>query len=108
MLYWLCSPFMRSPQKGATSTLYCAVSPEVEGISGKYFDSNCTLVLPQALAQDPDLGQRLWEALEKATGLKTDGSQQAVSGPLPRGRLGASPSFLAGGAEKLLLSNADL
>uniref|UniRef100_A0A8C5SG35 Retinol dehydrogenase 11 n=1 Tax=Laticauda laticaudata TaxID=8630 RepID=A0A8C5SG35_LATLA len=108
MLYWLCSPFMKSPQKGATSTLYCAVSPEAEGISGKYFDSNCTLVLPQALAQDPALGQRLWDALEKATGLKTDGSQQAVSGPLPRGRLGASPSFLAGGAEKLLLSNVDL
>ncbi|XP_039189771.1 uncharacterized protein C2orf81 homolog isoform X4 [Crotalus tigris] len=86
LLYRLCSPFMRSPQKGATSTLYCAVAPEVEGISGKYFDSNCTLVLPQDLAQDPGLGQRLWDALEKATGLKTEGSHQAVSGPLGRER----------------------
>lgn len=71
----------QSPQKGATSTLYCAVAPEVEGISGKYFDSNCALVLPQALAQDPGLGQRLWDALEVATGLKTAGSHQVVSGP---------------------------
>ncbi|KAG8134245.1 hypothetical protein E2320_007391 [Naja naja] len=123
LLYWLCSAFMRVSQaarqqqlqqqvllapKGAISTLYCAVAPEVKGISGKYFDSNCTLVLPQALAQDPALGQRLWDALEKATGLKMDRSQQAVSGPLPRGRSGASPSFMAGGAEKLLLSNMDL
>ncbi|XP_058049034.1 retinol dehydrogenase 11-like [Ahaetulla prasina] len=84
LLYWLCSPFMRSPQKGATSTLYCAIAPEMEGISGKYFDSNCTLVLPQALAHEPGLSQRLWDALEKATGLKTDRSQQAVSGPLQR------------------------
>ncbi|KAL7975880.1 hypothetical protein Chor_011795 [Crotalus horridus] len=76
----------QSPQKGATSTLYCAVAPEVEGISGKYFDSNCTLVLPQDLAQDPALGQRLWDALEKATDLKTEGSHQAVSGPLGRER----------------------
>ncbi|KAG8148069.1 hypothetical protein E2320_000052 [Naja naja] len=94
LLYWLCSAFMRSPQKGAISTLYCAVAPEVKGISGKYFDSNCTLVLPQALAQDPALGQRLWDALEKATGLKMD-SQQAVSGPLPRGVRGFS-LFMAG------------
>ncbi|XP_034281977.1 retinol dehydrogenase 12-like isoform X2 [Pantherophis guttatus] len=86
LLYWLCSPFMRSPQKGAISTLYCAVAPEMEGISGKYFDSNCTLVPPQALAQEPGLGQRLWDALEKATGFKTDGSQQVVSGPLQRER----------------------
>ncbi|XP_070612900.1 retinol dehydrogenase 12-like [Erythrolamprus reginae] len=82
LLYLLCSPFMKSPQEGATSTLYCAVAPEVEGISGKYFDSSCQLVLPQALARDPDQGQRLWEALEKVTGLKADGSQQAASGPL--------------------------
>ncbi|KAM3831529.1 retinol dehydrogenase 12-like [Vipera latastei] len=81
LLYRLCSPFMKSPPKGATSTLYCAVAPEVEGISGKYFDSNCALVLPQALAQDPGLGQSLWDALEVATGLKTAGSHQVVSGP---------------------------
>lgn len=76
----------QSPQKGATSTLYCAVAPEMEGISGKYFDSNCTLVLPQALVHEPGLGQRLWDALEKATGFKTDGSQQMVLGPLQRER----------------------
>ncbi|GFS11726.1 retinol dehydrogenase 14 [Elysia marginata] len=29
--------FFDSPEIGAQTTLYCAVSPEVEGVSGRYF-----------------------------------------------------------------------
>ncbi|XP_063166084.1 retinol dehydrogenase 11-like [Candoia aspera] len=72
LLYSLCGIFLKSAQEGAISTLYCAVAKEVDGISGKYFDSNCTLRLPQALAQEPSMGHRLWDALEKATGLRKD------------------------------------
>ncbi|KAH0615670.1 hypothetical protein JD844_025969 [Phrynosoma platyrhinos] len=71
--------FLKGPKEGATSTLYCAVAKEVEGISGKYFDSDCSLALPLALAEDPAVGRKLWEASEKLTGLgergKADGGQ---------------------------------
>ncbi|XP_042322927.1 retinol dehydrogenase 11-like [Sceloporus undulatus] len=67
--------FLKGPREGATSTLYCAVSKEVEGISGKYFDSDCSLALPLALAEDPAVGRKLWEASEKLTGLGRRGPQ---------------------------------
>ncbi|XP_060102091.1 retinol dehydrogenase 12-like [Heteronotia binoei] len=69
LLYSLCSPFIKSAEEGAVSTLYCAVSREVEGITGKYFDSDCSLVLPSDSAQDPGIAHKLWDALEQLTGL---------------------------------------
>ena len=30
-------PFMRSPEKGAATSIYLASSPEVEGVTGRYF-----------------------------------------------------------------------
>ena len=33
-LVWL---FMTTPAQGAQTSLYCAVSAELEGVSGKYF-----------------------------------------------------------------------
>nr|XP_020650813.1 retinol dehydrogenase 11-like [Pogona vitticeps] len=61
--------FLKTPKEGATSALYCAVSREVEGVSGKYFDSDCSLTLPLALAEDPAVGRKLWDAAEAAIGL---------------------------------------
>ncbi|KAJ7327330.1 hypothetical protein JRQ81_017089 [Phrynocephalus forsythii] len=61
--------FLKTAKEGATSTLYCAISQEVEGISGKYFDSDCSLTLPLALAEDPAVGRKLWDAAEKLTSL---------------------------------------
>ncbi|XP_015275264.1 PREDICTED: retinol dehydrogenase 13 [Gekko japonicus] len=65
----------RSAEEGATSTLYCAVSREVEGITGKYFDSDCSLVLPADRAQDPGIARKLWDALEQLTGLRDGGTK---------------------------------
>lgn len=59
----------QSAEQGAVSTLYCAISEEVSGITGKYFDSDCGLVLPSAAARDAGLARKLWEESERLTGL---------------------------------------
>ena len=58
-------------EQGAVSTIYCAVSEEVSGISGKYFDSDCSLTLPSAAARDAGLARKLWEESERLTGLSS-------------------------------------
>ncbi len=50
----------RSPEKGAETTIYLASSPEVEGVTGKYFsDSQLTQTAPQAA--DAAAAKKLWE-----------------------------------------------
>ncbi|XP_060635469.2 retinol dehydrogenase 13-like [Anolis sagrei] len=69
LLFNICSIFLKTPKDGATSTIYCAISQQVEGISGKYFDSDCSLAVPLPLAEDPAIGRKFWEAAERVTGL---------------------------------------
>ncbi|XP_061688043.1 retinol dehydrogenase 12 isoform X2 [Syngnathoides biaculeatus] len=59
--------FFKSAEEGAVSAIYCAVSEEAEGISGKYFDSDCSLVLPAPLARDTALGVKDFEICERLT-----------------------------------------
>ncbi|XP_059326404.1 retinol dehydrogenase 13-like [Ammospiza nelsoni] len=73
VLFALLRPFMKSPQQGAASTIFCSISEEAEGISGKYFDSSCRLALPSELARDAALARKLWEASERLTGLTEQG-----------------------------------
>ncbi|XP_072718398.1 retinol dehydrogenase 12-like [Ciconia boyciana] len=68
-LFILIRPFIKSAEQGAVSTIYCAVSEEVSGITGKYFDSNCGLALPSVAARDAGLARKLWEESERLTGL---------------------------------------
>ncbi|XP_054059661.1 retinol dehydrogenase 12-like [Rissa tridactyla] len=72
MLFKLIRPFIKSAEQGAVSTIYCAVSEEVSGITGKYFDSDCGLALPSMASRDAGLARKLWEESERLTGL-TDG-----------------------------------
>src|SRR5215204_6502126 len=62
-------PFMRSPEQGADTLIWLASSPEVEGVSGKYF-SDRKEIEAQKLAHDPDARRRLWEISEDLTSLK--------------------------------------
>lgn len=60
-----------SPEKGAQTILYLATSPEVEGVSGKYF-LNCKPILSSRRSYDVAVRQRLWsvsEALIRQKGL---------------------------------------
>jgi NAD(P)-dependent dehydrogenase (short-subunit alcohol dehydrogenase family) len=62
-------PFMRSPEQGADTLIWLASSPEVDGVSGKYF-SDRKEIEAKEIAYDPDARRRLWEISEDLTGLK--------------------------------------
>lgn len=61
-------PFMKSPEKGAETSLYLATSDEVSGISGRYF-KNKKEVKPADIAFDDELTRQLWEISESLTKL---------------------------------------
>ena len=59
--------FMKTPLQGAQTTIYCAVSEEMEGVTGKYL-ADCKIAKtknPQA--EDDQLAERLWEVSERLT-----------------------------------------
>lgn len=60
----LISPFMMSPEKGAATTIYLATSPDVEGITGKYWKDR-KQAKPNAEASDPEVGRKLWDISEQ-------------------------------------------
>ena len=62
-------PFMRSPEQGADTLIWLSFSPEVEGVSGKYF-SDRKEIEAKKVAYDPAARRRLWEISEDLTGLK--------------------------------------
>src|SRR5829696_3248302 len=62
-------PFMRSPEQGADTLVWLASSPEVEGVSGKYF-SDRKEIEAKKVAYDPAARRRLWEISEDLTSLK--------------------------------------
>lgn len=60
--------FMKTPEQGAETSIYLAVSPEVTGVSGLYF-SECKATAPSKAAQDDAAARRLWEISLEMTGL---------------------------------------
>ncbi|HLY53522.1 MAG TPA: hypothetical protein VKQ31_10970, partial [Steroidobacteraceae bacterium] len=63
-------PFMRSPARGAGTSVYLATSPEVEGESGGYF-LDCHRVTPSAAARSDEAAERLWAESARLTGLES-------------------------------------
>lgn len=57
-----------TPEEGAATSIYLCTSPEVEGVTGKYFAS-CREVRPRPQAEDDQAARRLWELSERLTGL---------------------------------------
>ncbi|XP_067681166.1 retinol dehydrogenase 12-like [Haliotis asinina] len=65
-LYYL---FANTPQQGARTTVYCAVAPEMENVSGKFLsDSRICDLLPHAM--DADDAERLWHISEEMVKLR--------------------------------------
>jgi NAD(P)-dependent dehydrogenase (short-subunit alcohol dehydrogenase family) len=62
---WLAIP----PEKGALTSIYLASSPEVEGISGKYFAKQKPAI-PASAAYDLDAAVRLWNLSQQLTKLE--------------------------------------
>jgi NAD(P)-dependent dehydrogenase (short-subunit alcohol dehydrogenase family) len=60
--------FALTPEEGAKTIIYLASSPEVDGITGKYFHK-CTQVMPTAEAQNDADAQRLWDISTQLSGV---------------------------------------
>jgi NAD(P)-dependent dehydrogenase (short-subunit alcohol dehydrogenase family) len=65
-LYKLSKPFLKSPEKGAETSIYLASSPEVEGMTGKYF-VNKKITRSSSQSYDTALAKRLWEVSAELT-----------------------------------------
>jgi NAD(P)-dependent dehydrogenase (short-subunit alcohol dehydrogenase family) len=59
---------MDAPEAGGSRLAYLAASPEVEGATGGYYTRN-RMCEPSRLAQDDDLGDRLYELSMRLVGL---------------------------------------
>ncbi|XP_047940727.1 short-chain dehydrogenase TIC 32, chloroplastic isoform X2 [Salvia hispanica] len=59
-LYFVASKLLKSTSQGAATTCYVALSPRVEGMSGKYF-ADCNESHCSALANDESNARKLWK-----------------------------------------------
>jgi len=64
LLFRVLKWFLPGPDAGARTSLHVATAPELDGVSGRYFDARAEKA-PGALAQDEQLGRELWERLEQ-------------------------------------------
>ena len=68
LVMWLLTPFMKTPEQGARTSIYVATSPTLEGVTGKYF-ANCKEAKSSAESTDLAAASRLWKVSEEMTGL---------------------------------------
>ncbi len=64
LFFKLAAPFLLTNAQGARTSIYVASSPEVEGVTGKYF-KKCKPVTPSREARDPAVMTRLWDVSEE-------------------------------------------
>src|SRR5215210_5479890 len=64
-------PLMISPEKGAETSIYLASSPEVEGVSGKYFVKRAEARSSDE-SYDEKIARRLWEVSADLTNLPAE------------------------------------
>ena len=62
----LMSPFMKTPEQGAACSLHVATAPELDGVSGEYFENSRTRPSARA-ARDEAAQDRLWTLTEALT-----------------------------------------
>jgi NAD(P)-dependent dehydrogenase (short-subunit alcohol dehydrogenase family) len=66
----LLSPLILDPERGARTTLYLALSQEVAGVSGHYFDEHQNSRPAAPLACDVGLQQSLWQKSAQWAGVR--------------------------------------
>jgi retinol dehydrogenase 12 len=77
ILTTLGGPFFRSPQRGARSLVWLAVSDEAAALTGEYVQDERVLA-PSAQAQDETLAESLWEQSAQLVGMPAGDPAQAV------------------------------
>lgn len=63
-VYPLMWPFLKTAHSGAQTSLYCALEPELEKVTGQYF-SDCKQVPAAPQGKDDSMAQFLWKVSEK-------------------------------------------
>ena len=66
VLKWIVGWSALTPEQGADNTIYLASSPEVEGVTGKYFVKR-EAVASAPISYDEKLARQLWEISERLT-----------------------------------------
>ena len=74
----LFTPVTFDAERGARSTLYAALSPDLDGRSGLYLDENQRTSAASADANDVTLQEALWDASERWTGERLEISPSPV------------------------------
>ncbi|KAH0949552.1 hypothetical protein HN011_000984 [Eciton burchellii] len=59
LLFAIVRPFTKSLQQAASTTIFCATAPELEGVTGCYFN-NCYRCQPSNATLNATLASRLW------------------------------------------------
>ena len=59
---------LNTPEKGARTHIHVASSPDIDGVTGKYF-AYCKEALPSPLALDPVIRKRIWAWTAQVTGV---------------------------------------
>lgn len=63
-------PFIKTARQGAQTSIFLAVDPELENVTGKYF-SDCAIANESKAGKDDEAAARLWKISEEMVGLKT-------------------------------------
>jgi NAD(P)-dependent dehydrogenase (short-subunit alcohol dehydrogenase family) len=71
VLTTVAGPFMRSPERGAQSLVWLALSDDAESLDGEYIEDE-KVAEPSAAAQEEDLARDLWERSAELVGLPED------------------------------------
>ncbi|OAD59436.1 WW domain-containing oxidoreductase [Eufriesea mexicana] len=64
LLFTFVRPFTKSLQQAASTSVFCATAPELEGVTGFYFN-NCYRCDASNTALDPALAARLWSVSQE-------------------------------------------
>ncbi|MHA7058853.1 SDR family oxidoreductase [Aquimarina sp. M1] len=70
IIYWILKPFIQTPQKGASTSIYVSTSQTLKGVTGKYF-RNCKEKEPKPWAKDDKAAKRLWNVSLKMVRLNS-------------------------------------
>jgi NAD(P)-dependent dehydrogenase (short-subunit alcohol dehydrogenase family) len=71
----LMRPFMKSPARGAETPVYLASSPEVEGVTGRYFASRKVKASSKVSCDDTTTA-RLWRVSAELVGIPVDATRR--------------------------------
>ena len=68
ILFFIIKPFIRSPEKGAESSVYLCSSPDISDVSGEYF-YNCKIEKTTKWAKSQEDADKLWSLSAELTGI---------------------------------------